>query len=962
MGKLFYSSKLFLALFFLLTNCKPNVERNFLDQWSFYQTLTNLLRPDVRFTFSYPKSSYTFTTGIPISPIFPITNRVLESCSVNPPLPAGISLGKSCEIVGTPTEVKPPINYQIAGYSEGLRSSFSVSIAVTSQAPSGLTYSGGPYVYTVGVSISPLVPTVSGTITNCSSSPSLPSGLSLDSDCKITGAPTYIQAFTSYTITASNPYGSTSTTIYITVNANPPSGLSYPNSSYIFTEGLPITPIIPTYTGSLTGCAVVPSLPSGIVLTLPHCAISGTPVGTNPSTNYTITGSNPYGSTSTTVNITVNIAPPSALTYTPTAFTFTQGLTITPITPTYSGTVTSCTTTPSLPPGLSIHGTTCQITGTPTTIQGATNYIVTASNSSGSTTANLTITINVAPPSSLTYTPTAFTFTQGLTITPITPTYSGTVTSCSASPPLPTGLSISNTTCAISGTPTALQSATNHTITASNGSGSTTATINITVNLAPPTISYTGSPFSFTKDVAISPIVPSLTGTVTSCTSSPTLPVGLSINNTTCVISGTPTTLQSSTTYTITATNGSGSDTASIAISVVLDPPSNLVYAGDPFVLLKDIPVTLTPTYDGTVTSCTVTPALPTGLSLNTSNCVISGTPTTNQTAANYTVTASNAYGSTNKTISIAIEHAGKLYFALFNSSNPRASRYGNAKTLSGSSFVNMGTTGMNYAVALDVTRDILYVGAGGVGGNTVFAFDNASTNTGTHNRTFIQDDMLRPVAFAVDETYDVLYVLSNDGYDTSSKRNIFVINNASTSHYTSSATLGPSFRKILTGGVLDSGTQGIRRMALVGNSLYINQYDNMKVFVFDNMHTYVNGQTATVSRTINLSGKPAGIAIDTVNDLMFVSIYNLNQIHVYSNASTINGTVSPIRTMSGPSISGPCGMRFIPSLNRLYVTNYTPETLIVIANATTANGTITPLYTLSGIPTVSDVAVDLTR
>ena len=449
---------------------------------------------------------------------------------------------------------------------------------------------------------------------------------------------------------------------------------------------------------------------------------------------------------------------------------------------------------------------------------------------------------------------------------------------------------------------------------------------------------------------------------MTSCTSSPTLPVGLSINNTTCVISGTPTTLQSSTTYTITATNGSGSDTASIAISVVLDPPSNLVYAGDPFVLLKDIPVTLTPTYDGTVTSCTVTPALPTGLSLNTSNCVISGTPTTNQTAVNYTVTASNAYGSTNKTISIAIEHAGKLYFALFNSSNPRASRYGNAKTLSGSSFVNMGTTGMNYAVALDVTRDILYVGAGGVGGNTVFAFDNASTNTGTHNRTFIQNDMLRPVAFAVDETYDVLYVLSNDGYDTSSKRNIFVINNASTSHYTSSATLGPSFRKILTGGALDSGTQGIRRMALVGNSLYINQYEDMKVFVFDNMHTYVNGQTATVSRTINLSGKPAGIAIDTVNDLMFVSIYNLNQIHVYSNASTINGTVSPIRTMSGPSISGPCGMRFIPSLNRLYVTNYTPETLIVIANATTANGTITPLYTLSGIPTVSDVAVDLTR
>ena len=56
-------------------------------------------------------------------------------------------------------------------------------------------------------------------------------------------------------------------------------------------------------------------------------------------------------------------------------------------------------------------------------------------------------------------------------IATITPTVTGTVTSCSAAPALPTGLGINSSTCAISGTPTVSQGATGYTITASNGSG-----------------------------------------------------------------------------------------------------------------------------------------------------------------------------------------------------------------------------------------------------------------------------------------------------------------------------------------------------------------------------------------------------------------------------------------------------------------------------------------------------------
>lgn len=57
----------------------------------------------------------------------------------------------------------------------------------------------------------------------------------------------------------------------------------------------------------------------------------------------------------------------------------------------------------------------------------------------------------------------------------------------------------------------------------------------------------------------------------------------------------------------------------------------------------------------GAVTSYSVAPALPTGLSLNTTTGVISGTPSSVAVTATYTVTASNASGETTVTLSITV-------------------------------------------------------------------------------------------------------------------------------------------------------------------------------------------------------------------------------------------------------------------------------------------------------------------
>ena len=152
-------------------------------------------------------------------------------------------------------------------------------------------------------------------------------------------------------------------------------------------------------------------------------------------------------------------------------------------------------------------------------------------------------------------------------MTTATPSVSGgTVTSWSVSPALPAGLSLDNSTGAISGTPTAITSSATYTITATNAGGSDSTSVVIVVNdVAPSSIIYSPSSLSLTKDVTMSAATPqSSGGTVTSWSISGTLPAGLSFSTSTGTISGTPTVLSSIAYYTVTATNTGGSATADI--------------------------------------------------------------------------------------------------------------------------------------------------------------------------------------------------------------------------------------------------------------------------------------------------------------------------------------------------------------------------------------------------------------
>ncbi|MHA8075267.1 Ig-like domain-containing protein [Aquirufa sp. TARAVU-A1A] len=547
-------------------------------------TLT-VLNPNIPIITFAPSASW--TRGSAITNLLPtfVSGAAATSYSIAPPLPAGLSFNTTTgEVSGTPLSLSAARDYTITASNVGGSTSVVTSLAVLEPAPTALSISV-PSIYLLGQSITPVVPTNSGGVVNTYSiSPSLPGGLVFDPVTgTISGVPAELKAATTYTITATNSGGSTTTTFSLTVNDVAPTSLSYA-SPIVLERGIAILSIGPsTSGGTITSYSISPALSAGLSFNTTTGVITGTPTAVTARTTYTIVGSNVTGSLTATLDIIVNDAPPVNFTYsTPPIYYLNTA--ITPLTPSNNGgTPAGYSISPALPAGLSFNTSTGVISGTPTAITGSATYVVTASNFVGSVSQNVVIEVKDYAPVNLVYPSATLTATKTVAINPLTPTVGGgAVITYTVSPALPAGLSINTSTGVISGTATALSPSANYTLTANNGTGFTTFTMNITVvDVAPSQLSY-ATPVGLVRTQAMTSLSPtSIGGTVISYSVVPALPAGLLLNPTTGVISGTPTAVTAQATYIITATNTGGSSSFGAVIRVYEFNDPNLDSDGD---------------------------------------------------------------------------------------------------------------------------------------------------------------------------------------------------------------------------------------------------------------------------------------------------------------------------------------------------------------------------------------------
>ena len=218
-----------------------------------------------------------------------------------------------------------------------------------------------------------------------------------------------------------------------------------------------------------------------------------------------------------------------------------------------------------LPAGLSVNTGSGLISGTPTTV-GTNSATISASNASGTGTAALTLIVGVAGIPAIT-SPITVSGAVGSAFS-YQITASNGPTSYNATG-LPAGLSVNTGSGLISGTPTT--AGTNSVIiSASNANGTGSNTLTLIVNAA-------GTPAITSSTTAFGTVGGAFSYQITA-SNSPTnynaagLPAGLSVNTSSGVISGTPTTVGTSS-VTISASNANG--TGSVTLTLTINPASS---------------------------------------------------------------------------------------------------------------------------------------------------------------------------------------------------------------------------------------------------------------------------------------------------------------------------------------------------------------------------------------------------
>jgi hypothetical protein len=402
----------------------------------------------------------TATVGQPYSGTIGVSGGTAPySCSITAgSLPAGLTLGASCVITGTPTTAgSTTVTVKATDTSNPVKTVTGPVTVTVSPAPLTLTVANLPNA-TVGTPYSTVIGVSGGTSPySCGIvSGTLPAGLALGSGCVVSGTPTVAETVTLgiKATDSGNPVETTTGPVGLTVLPATTLTLSPPPTA---TVGQPYSGTIGVSGGTApyTCTQSGGSIPAGLTLAA-NCVVSGTPTkaGAVSVTIKATDSSSPVATTTGPVTITV-LAAVSTLTLSPppdatVGVPYTGTIGVSGGTAPYTCTQVSGT----MPAGLTL-GAACTVTGTPTTA-GSSTVSIRATDSTTPTTNTVTgpVVITVLPVPTLTLTGSLPNATLGVP-------YSQMLTAAGGIKPytysltgnLPPGLSLSSTG-TISGVPT----------------------------------------------------------------------------------------------------------------------------------------------------------------------------------------------------------------------------------------------------------------------------------------------------------------------------------------------------------------------------------------------------------------------------------------------------------------------------------------------------------------------------
>ena len=476
---------------------------------------------------------------------------------------------------------------------------------------------------------------------------SLPSGVTLvdngNGTATLAGTPAAGTAATyALSLSATNTVGSPATQSFSLVVKQAPAITSINTATFtVGTAGSFIVTAsgVPAATLSVTG-----TLPSGVTFTPATGALAGTPAaGTGGSYALVFTANNGVAPNATQ-NFTLIIDQAPAITNV-NITTFKVG-----VAGSFSVTTTgypnaAISETGTLPGGVTLTDNgngTATLAGTPTAGNGGTYPLTLTANNGVGTAATQSFSLVVQQAPNITSANTT-TFTVGIAGS-FTVTASGTPASTfSETGALPSGVTLNAGTGVLAGTPAAGTGGSYAiTLTAANGvTPNATQTFTLIVNQAPAITSANTTTFTIGTAGSFTVLASGYPGSTFSETGA--LPTGVTLSSAG-LLSGTPA-IGTAGNYpiTISASNGVGSPATQSFTLTVLSPCSAITVSGTlPNGLYQTAYSSSFTQTGGTLPVTWSATGLPTGLSINSSTGLVSGTPTTTVAAASVTITVSD--------------------------------------------------------------------------------------------------------------------------------------------------------------------------------------------------------------------------------------------------------------------------------------------------------------------------------